>query len=138
MQNIKLQETESLRDFIKWFRQVVSKWNLAIGMPSCKSSNEVSTQARHSLSLSQRSGLQRWMTCLDGQTNILCSKTASEQCLNRSWSLIVRPRTTRSGVLSPRTNWGKLVRGGLASSSKWDSPPTVKIINLVTNVVLVY
>ena len=92
-------------------------------MPSCRSSSKTSTQAHHSLSLSQRSYLQQWMTCLDGRTNILCLKTTSEQRLNRSWSPMARLRTMRPGVLSPRTNQGKLARGELVSNNnKWDSP----------------
>ena len=107
--------------------KLCSKWSFVVWMSSYRSSSEAPTWTHHFLSLLQKSLMQRWMTCLGEQTNTPYSKTMFGQLLNRSWSPIVRPRTTRHEVLSPQTNQDKIVRGRLVNISRIrpDWPPSV-------------
>ena len=93
-------------------------------MSSCRSLSETSAQTRYFFSPSWKSRLQWGMICSCEQISILCSNMISKHPLNRSWSLIIRLRMIRRGVLSPWTNRGKVTKGETPdNSSKWDSPP---------------
>ena len=118
LQNIKMQENESFRDFMKRFKQVYSKWSPAAWTPFYRSSSETSIRARHSLSLLLKNCLQQWTIYSNQQTSTPCSKMTYGWLLNWSWSPVIRVDMTRQKTLSPQANRGKLTRGRMASSSR--------------------
>ena len=77
LQNIKMRENKSLKDFMKRFRQVVLQVSPIAWTPFYRFSRETSVQVRYSLSLLQKSHQQRWTTYSNEQTSIVCSKTTS-------------------------------------------------------------
>ncbi|RVX08946.1 hypothetical protein CK203_013860 [Vitis vinifera] len=72
-QNIKMQDNESLREFVKRFGQAVLQVEACRWMLSYRSSSEASVQALHFSNHWPKSLLQ-WMTYSDVPTNIQCSK----------------------------------------------------------------
>ena len=107
LQNIKIQENESMREFVNWFRQTTYKFLKGI-----------STRVRPSLNLSPRNLQQLWMIFSNEQTNISCLRTMSAQLLSRSWSPVNLPETTKLGVPKPRANGGRWVGRQVGNSNQ--------------------
>nr|CAN79601.1 hypothetical protein VITISV_015421 [Vitis vinifera] len=106
LQNIKMQDKESLREFVKRFGQVV-------------------LQALHFSNHWQKSLLQRWMTCSNVPTNIQCSRMTFGQPPNKSWLLGRQLGAARKGIPNLQTSQDHPTGGrkgqGL-SDFKWPRP----------------
>ncbi|RVW56321.1 hypothetical protein CK203_114168 [Vitis vinifera] len=85
LQNIKMRDNESLREFVKRFGQAVLQIEVCSMDAVLQSSREAFVQALHFLNRWQKSLLQRWTICSDVLTNIQCSKMTCVQPLSKFW-----------------------------------------------------
>ncbi|RVW61355.1 hypothetical protein CK203_032066 [Vitis vinifera] len=85
LQNIKMQDNESLREFVKRFGQAVLQVEACSMDAVLQIFNEASVQALHFSNHWLKSLLQRWMTYSDEPTNIQCSKMTYVQPPSKFW-----------------------------------------------------
>ena len=105
LQNIKMQENESLRKFMKRFGQVVlqvESYSMDVVLQIFKRSICLGTQFFESLAKPPPPWL--WTTCSGVQTNIQCLKMMYAQLPNRSWLPDNQPGTTRQEIPDLRIN----------------------------------
>ncbi|RVW44587.1 hypothetical protein CK203_104468 [Vitis vinifera] len=113
LQNIKMQDNESLREFVKRFGQAVLQveaCSMDAVLQIFKRSICPGTPFFESLA---KSLLQRWMTYSDEPTNIQCSKMTYVQPPSK---LVAATGECAKEMLNLRTGQGRLTKAGRAKS----------------------
>ncbi|KAL6312808.1 hypothetical protein AAG906_022536 [Vitis piasezkii] len=111
LQNIKMRDNESLREFVKRFGQAVLQieaCSMDAVLQIFKRSICPGTPFFESLA---KSLLQRWMTCSEGLINIRCSKMTYVQPPSKFWLPDERLEVTRKEMPNLRTDQNQLTGG---------------------------
>ncbi|RVW71269.1 hypothetical protein CK203_062690 [Vitis vinifera] len=111
LQNIKMRDNESLREFVKRFGQAVLQIEVCSMDAVLQIFKEASVQALHFSNRWPKSLLQRWTICSDVLTNIQCSKMTYVQPLSKFWLPDGLLEITRTDMPNLRTGQNQLTGG---------------------------